>query len=468
MKNIFVSDVTMKQAAAGAFSLSFREKIELGKLLDRLGVNSVETGEPADLKTDGLLIKSLAQAVENATLTVTVPVAMENGAEYIWDCLKGAKRPRLQVSLPVSTVQMEYLFHKKAEAMLSLIESAVADCKKYCDDVEFCAEDATRADEDFLIAALGTAVKAGAGTVTLCDTAGTLLPQEFSALVSKVKENVAGAKTGVLVSDHLYMAQSCAVAAVTAGADEIKAAACGEGLLSLERFAFALGAAGDKIDASTDIRVTELHRVCGQIDRLCKTERPKSSPFDNGVREEEEFFMSVHDDKEQLKAAASKLGYDLTPEDVNAVYDAFLSVAGKKERVSAKELDLLIATSALQVPPTYKLESYVINSGNIITSPSQIRLSKNGETLDGFAAGDGPVDSSFLAIEQITGTHYELDDFQIRAVTEGREAMGESVVRLRYGGKLYSGRGLSTNIVGSSIKAYINALNKIVYEENEG
>lgn len=467
MKKIIISDVTMKQnAIKGDFSLSFREKIELAKMLDKLGADVIELGTPQNLKTDGLLIKSIALAVEKAGISVTVPETREDIA-FIWECLKGAKSPRLQVSLPVSTVQMEYRFHKKADGMLKLIEELIAECKKYTDNVEFCAEDATRADFDFLAEALNTAAKSGAKVVTVCDSAGSLLPEQFAELIKQVKANIGDVNCGAYVSDNLYMAQSAAINAIMAGTDEIKVAACGNGTASLEKTAFALNAVSETINANCGIKQTELHRTCIAVERLCKTERPKSSPFDNGVREEEDFFLNIHDDKDRVAAAAVKLGYDLDAEDIAAVYESFLTVADKKEQISAKELDVLIATSALQVPPTYKLEGYVINSGNIITSTSQIRLSKDGKILEGIAAGDGPVDSSFLAIEQITGTHYELDDFQIRAVTEGREAMGESVVRLRYGGKLYSGRGISTNVVGSSIMAYINALNKIVYEEKQ-
>ena len=142
-----------------------------------------------------------------------------------------------------------------------------------------------------------------------------------------------------------------------------------------------------------------------------------------------------------------------------------MSVARKKS-VGTKELEAIIATTALQVPPTYELESYVINSGNIISATANIHCRKNGADLFGLAVGDGPIDAAFLAIEQITGHHYELDDFQIQAVTEGREAMGSTLVKLRSNGKLYAGNGISTDIIGSSIMAYFNALNKISYEEN--
>ena len=149
------------------------------------------------------------------------------------------------------------------------------------------------------------------------------------------------------------------------------------------------------------------------------------------------------------------------------VYEAFCRIAEKKEQVSSKELDAIIASAALQVPPTYKLDTFVITSGNTISSTAHIKLTKNGEPMEGVSIGDGPIDAAFVAIEQITGCHYELDDFQLQSVTEGREAMGQTIVKLRSGGKVYSGKGISTDIVAAGIHAYLSALNKIVYEEDE-
>ncbi|MBO4853680.1 MAG: hypothetical protein J5482_00840 [Oscillospiraceae bacterium] len=469
MKEIALSDVTMKRARKGSeFTLSFREKIELCKLLDKLGVSSVETGVIENRRTDGLLIKSLASAVANARLTVSVPVGEEDGVAYTWSCVKEAKHPRLQVSLPVSTVQMEYLYHKKPDDMLELIGKTVAECRACCADVEFSAEDAGRSDREFLLQAIECAKENGATAVTVCDSAGKLLPEEFFRFTSEIRQALGTEiKLGVSISNDLYLADACALYAVKAGADEVKAVACGEDAVSLQKLAAMLHTHGEELGASCGIRATELKRTVGQIEWLCKTSRSKASPFDSGVREEANFALSAHDDAQAVKKAAEKLGYDLSEEDAAKVYEAFAAAADKKGAISARELDVLIAASALQVPPAYTLESFVINSGNVITATSHIKLTKNGKTVEGVCVGDGPIDASFLAMEQITGTHYELDDFQIRAVTEGREAMGESVVRLRSQGKLYSGRGISTDIVASSIMAYINALNKIVYEEAE-
>ena len=194
---------------------------------------------------------------------------------------------------------------------------------------------------------------------------------------------------------------------------------------------------------------------------------PDRAPQDSGVREDGGIFLTAYDSAEAVIKAVEQLGYELSDEDKPKVYEAFCNIASKKDKVGVRELDAIVASSAMQVPSSYQLESYVINSGNTIASSAHLRLVRGGKTLDGICLGDGPIDAAFLAIESITGCHYELDDFQIQSVTEGREAMGQTIVRLRSQGKLYAGRGISTDIVGASIQAYLSALNKIVYEEAE-
>ena len=465
MRSIYLSDITMQREGG----LSFREKLELCKLLDRLGVDGIETGPIENRRVDGLLLKSLSSAVRSACLTVPVPIE-DDGPAFAAGCIQEAKRARLQVALPVSTVQMEYTCHKKPEAMLELIRQTVTRCRQLRRTVEFRAEDASRAEPEFLHAAIRAACESGAGIVTVCDSAGQLLPEELGSWIAQLRSALpADVRLGVLISNALYMANSCAVAALQAGADELKVLSCGDTTVSLEKLAAALRARGESLGLDCRLRATELSRTSRQIEWLCKTNRGKASPFDLGVREQtEEFSLTSRDDRAALQKAAEKLGYDLSEEDLTKVYDAFQSVAGRKAGISARELDALIASAALQVPPAYVLESYVINAGNRMGATSHIRLLRNGAVQEGICIGDGPIDAAFLAIEGITGTHYELDDFQIRAVTEGREAMGETIVRLRSAGKLYSGRGISTDIVGSSIHAYLAALNKIVYEEENG
>ncbi len=465
METIRISDRTMKQTAED-LRLSFKEKIELAKLLDKLGADVIELEGISNARVDTLRIKSIAAAVTGSIVAVPVPLCKE-GVQQVFDALQQAKKPRLQVCAPVSPVQMEYLFHKKPDAMLSAIGQTIAAAKELCSDVEFMADDATRADGDFLIKALQAAISAGADTVTLCDTAGTMLPSEFAAFIRGLYDALPALKDvtlGICCSNALSMADACAISAAEAGARELKAAAYPVSSASLANVAKVLAAKKDALGAACGINVTQLSRITDQIAWLCQTGKVSvqaQSEEDTGI------FLTAHDDISALSKAVEKLGYDLSEEDIAKVYDAFSRIAGKKEQVSAKELDAIVASAAMQVPATYKLDTYVITSGNSISATAHIKLLKNGQPAEGVYIGDGSIDAAFNAIESITGCHYELDDFQLQAVTEGREAMGQTVVKLRAHGKVYSGRGISTDIVGAGINAYLSALNKIVYEEEE-
>ena len=469
MKTIRISDVTMKQRTE-EISLSFKEKIELAKLLDKLGISAIELEGIHNSKIDALRVKSIATAVQGSI--VAVPVALNrDSVSETWNALRLAKKPRLQVCAPVSSVQMEYLFHKKPDAMLEAISDTVAACKTFCADVEFVADDATRSDGAFLNQAIAAAVKAGASTITLCDTAGSMLPDEFSAFLQRVYEEnpvLKQVSLGVSCSNELSMADSCVIAALRSGAVEVKAAAYPVNTASLANVARVISARGDSFGAGTSVHVAQLSRIVSQITWMCQTGRSKNSPFDNGVRDDDsDIYLTAHDDIAGVLKVVERLGYDLSEEDGMKVFEAFQNIAARKEKVSAKELDAIVASAAMQVPPTYVLDTYVITAGNTISSTAHLKLNRGDARLEGISIGDGPIDAAFLAIESITGCHYELDDFQIQAVTEGREAMGQTVVKLRSGGKLYSGRGISTDIVGASIRAYLSALNKIVYEEEE-
>lgn len=468
MRNLKLADVTLRESNMPGISLSFKEKIEIAKLLDKLNISVIETAPIENARTDALLIKSIASAIQNAC--VCVPVGMsEAGIDAAWEAVKEAVHPRLQLTIPMSPVQMEYFCHKKPPMVLSMIEILVAKCRSLCPDVEFVAADATRSESEFLQQAINTAITAGASTVTVCDAAGTMLPNELGTYIADLRAAVPALENvtlGVQCSNELNMSAACAVAAIQNGCDELKVSACLPSVPTMEAVAQIMRIRSDSMSIRTDLKITELNRIAEQIKWICEAKRSKTTPFDTAVQSgnADEFELSIHDDISEVRKAIRKLGYDLSETDIVKVFEAFQRIADKKN-VSAKELDAIIASNALQVPPTYQLTSYVINTGNIISATAHINLDKDGTALSGISVGDGPIDAAFLAIEQIIGHHYELDDFQIQSVTEGREAMGAAVVRLRSGGKLYSGRGISTDIIGASIRAYLNALNKIVSEE---
>lgn len=460
MKQIKIADTTLCRENN---SFSFKEKIEIARQLEKLNVDIIELPEIINTRTDVLLVRTISAFIKNGVLSVAAGLSEKSIADAA-EALSLTKKGVIRIELPVSPVGMEYTCHKKPAKMLEGIVSAVKTAKDTGFCVEFCAEDATRAEKDFLYSAIKNAVDAGAQKVTVCDTASSMLPDDFAAFVKDIIDNT-GVPVGIKCNNKTGLAAAQAVLAVRCGAECVKCAVGGD-TVDLDTFASIVKSYGIDYDISSDIRYTELHRIVGQINWITDNAKNEKSTVTVST-EIEGIRLDKNDSEEAVLSAVSKLGYDLSNEDGVKVYEEFLRVAAKKN-VGAKELDAIVASAALQVPSAYKLVSYIINNGNIITASAHIILERDGETLESIELGDGPIDASFIAIDKIIGSHYELDDFQIQAVTEGKEAMGSAVVKLRSGGKLYSGNGISTDIIGASIRAYLNAINKIVYEEAQG
>ena len=453
---IKVADRTL---CTGSAVFGFKEKIEIARQLEKLSVDAIELPKIENDKADTLLIRTIASFVKKAVISIEVHNKADVDKALL--ALNTAANSRIRIELPVSTVGMEYTFHQKAAKMLEIIKETVAYAKEKCNDVEFCAVDATRAEEEFLKTAVTEAVKAGANFVTLCDSTAEMLPDKFGEFVAQFK--VDGAEFGVMCENKNGLAAADAVIALSKGANTVKTAVGGS-IIPLETFASILKNCGNGCGFESTLKFTELNRIINQINWIANNTKTEKSVTNVVSTVEDDIELDANDDKEAVMTAVLKLGYDLSEADSLKVYDEFLRAAAKK-RITAKELDAIVASVALQVEPTYKLVNYVVNSGNIITSSAQITLEKDGVALQGISTGDGPIDAAFHAVEQIIGCHYELDDFQIQSITEGKGAMGSALVRLRKNGKLYSGKGISTDIIGASIKAYINAVNKIVYEE---
>ena len=466
MKTIKLIDMTLRESAnIKGSNLSFKEKLEIARILDRLKVDIIELPSITGGKADQLSNKTIASMV-NTAITAAVDI-IGSDIEETWESIKSAGKPRLNVVAPVSPVQMEYNAHKKAPAMLELITEKVKQARFYCETVEFTAADATRAELSFLCSAIQAAIDAGAGKITLCDTAGIYLPDEFAHFLDAVRAQVPALENVQLyveLKDEMNMSVACAAAAIKRGVDGIKCTAVPSGYPTLEQLMRFVQIKGSAMDISSGLRSTELGRAVSQLGFVLKP-REEESTFGNIAMGESisNICLDINDEISEVIKVVRQLGYDLSDEDNARVYEAFRRVALKKQFVGSRELDAIVASSAMQVPAAYRIENYVINSGNIITATANILLEKDGQKQRGVGVGDGPIDAAFVAIEQIIGHHYELDDFQIQTVTEGRDAMGSALVKLRADGRVYSGTGISTDIIGASIRAYISALNKIVY-----
>ena len=461
MKKIVISDATLCRERGG---FSFKEKIEIARQLSRLQVDVIELPAIASAKTDVLLVRTVASFAREPVLSVGVGMDPES-LELAAAALSTAAHPRLRVELSLSPVGMEYTYHKKPDKMLARIPEIVGAARKTGIEVEFCALDATRAEEAFLQQALAAAVQAGATVLSVSDAAGQMMPDDFAGFAGRVAE-AAGLPVTVQCGNCSGLA--CAAAALALrrpGVCGVRTSVGGTGV-PLGIFADMMRNCGGHYQLADGIRHTELHRIVRQIEWIAAhSGRDRAALPDAGDIPAQAVCLDAKDGREDVMAAVRALGYDLSEEDSARVYEEFQHVAAKKQ-VGARDLEAIVASTALQVPPTYRLKTYVVNSGNVITASAQITLTKGETELSGVCIGEGPVEAAVRALEQIIGRHYELDDFQIHSVTEGTGAVGSALVRLRSGGRLYSGNGVSTDIIGAGIRAYINAVNKIVYEED--
>ena len=474
MYKIKIADTTLRESEQiHSAKLSFKEKLETAKLLEKLQIDIIETGQVGTSPADAAFIRSLATTLESSALSVAVSLD-KNNIDSTWAALSKAKKPRLNLVIPTSTVGMEYQHQMKAEKLLPLVSEIVSYCVSLCPDVEFTAEDSVRSEIGFLAEVIRAAIDAGAKTITLCDSVGELLPEELSKFISSVYEGVTklqhavkddNVTLGLHCKDNLGLASAVALNGINSGIKLIKVSSnTSLGTLSLEQFLNVLKVRGDTLGISSKINTVALQRTCARLaaltgtsdsGRRAPTESTEINGSDNGVPE----ITSIAGLRKHIKA----IGYDVSEDDIERIYSQFQDISRSKKVVS-RDIEALIAETAGQAPPTYQLKNYVINSGNAIAATAYLEFIKDGNIITALSAGDGPIDAAFKAAEQIFGTHYELEEFQIHAVTGGREATGDALVKLRHEGKLYSGRGVSTDIVGASIRAYISAVNKIVHE----
>lgn len=456
MKKICISDVTLKAVDEQSFSLTFREKLAIAEKLDGLMIDFIELPALTNSKETEIIYRTISSSLKNAV--VKIPVGdSEQSLDFAVNCVKNAKEVCLQVIMPISTALMEYFYHLKAPMMQEKIANLVSLARAKCDMVEFVALDAFRAEEGFVESLAKTAFDNGASIITICDDEGVALPEDYPILIEKIK-NVCDISVHVQPSNNLSMASACAVQAIKAGADGVKVATNGN-CLDLAIFAEIMRAKRFDLNVESKLNIANANTISNDI---CDVLKGQSQSFEQNLNRT---FVDSNCTIKDISDMIKQLGYEISDSDIGKVYEEFKKITAKKETIDTKELEALVASVAMQVPSTYHLINYVVNSGNIIPATANITLEKDGEKFTGVSTGDGPIDAAFHAIEQVIGHHYELDDFQVHAVTKGRGAVGSSIIRLRANGKLYPGNGVSTDIVGACIRAYINALNKIVYEE---
>jgi 2-isopropylmalate synthase len=498
-RRIAILDTTLGDGGrAPGFCMNLDEKLEVARQLAGLGVDVIEAGRPGAGPGDFASVKEIARVVRGPTIASLARAADED-IDAAWEAVRGAERPRIHVVLAVSPPCLERSMKMRPDEALELAGSAVRRARGLCADVQFSAVDATRSDPEFLCSLFQEVIEAGASIVGIPDTAGYAIPGEFADLIGRLRAGVPDiemASISVHCHDDLGLATANTLAAIGAGAQQVECTVNGlgerAGNAALEELVMALATRSDFLRAYCGVDTTRIYGTSKLVQAVTglRAQPNKAIVGDNvfaceaGGREAVadaapyammtpetvgmpacRFALGKNPGRNAFEERLAFLGFRPRPEALADLYGSFKELADRKKTVTDRDLEALVLGAAAKVRGTYRLDRFVINSGSTIAATSAIRLAHRDGTLsERVAVGDGPIDASFKAIDKAMGKHPVLEAFSLDAVTEGKDAQGEARVRIQYDGKRYNGRGLSTDAVEASIKAYIEAVNAMAQD----
>ncbi|MFH0826622.1 MAG: 2-isopropylmalate synthase [Candidatus Omnitrophota bacterium] len=498
MDKIIIFDTTLRdgEQAPGA-SLNPAEKLEIAHALADLGVDVIEAGFPISSKGDLASVKQIAKAIKGPTICALAR-AVKQDIDASVEAIQPAKKGRIHVFLATSKIHMQYKLKKAEEEILRQAVESVKYAKKFCQDIEFSPEDASRSEREFLFKVVEAVIAAGATTVNIPDTVGFAEPAEYGGLIRAIKENVPNIDKAVIsVHGHndLGLAVANSLEAIKNGARQVECTINGigerAGNASMEEIVMAIKTRRDIFqDVSTQIRTVQIHKVSRLVSKLtgfnvapnkaivgANAFRHESGIHQDGILKERStyeiirpedvgftgtgFVLGKHSGRHALSERLKELGFTLSAAQLEKVSERFKALADKKKNIFDDDLVALVEDETRAIKPIWKLESFQINSGTKITPSATVVLKHHFKILSAKSSGDGPVDACFKAIDKITGMKAELQDYRIEAVTKGKDALGEVGLKLKAKGKVVTSRGSSTDIIEASVRAYVNALNKI-------
>lgn len=501
---VYIFDTTLRDGEQSpGVSLNIQEKLEIAQQLAKLQVDVIEAGFPIASPGDFEAVKAIAQKIKGPTIAALARVSTKD-IDRAWEAVKYAEKPRIHTFIATSEIHMQYKLKKTRQEVLDAITAGVGYAKQYTGDVEFSPEDGSRTDLDFMLKVVETAITAGATVINIPDTVGYTTPQEFGRFIHAIKTrvpNMAQAILSVHCHNDLGMAVANSLAAVENGAQQIECAMNGigerAGNTALEEVVMALLTRQDYYGKICNVNTEEIYRTSRLVSSL--TGMPiqynkavvgrnafahESGIHQDGVLKERTTYeimnptklgiiqnnivLGKHSGRHAFRQRLEELGFRLTEEELVKAFIRFKNLADRKKEISDKDLEAIVEDEIRAIPEKYVLESLHISSGNRIIPTATIGLRVGEELYEEAACGDGPVDAVFKAIDKITQLGVCLKHYNLNAVTGGKDAMGEVIVKVDYEGKTFIGRGLSTDIIEASAKAYVNAVNKVVYETGEG
>jgi len=499
MERVIIFDTTLRdgEQAPGA-TLNTQEKLEVARQLERLGVDVIEAGFPIASPGDFEAVRLIANELKEPIICALAHAQAE-AVDRAWEAIRGAKRPRIHVFLSSSDIHLTYQLRMGQSQILELARNMVARAKGYVEDVEFSPMDATRTKPEFIYQILEAVIEAGATTVNIPDTVGYTTPAEFSRLIRGIFDNVPNihkAVASVHCHDDLGLAVANSLVALAAGARQVECTINGvgerAGNASLEEIVMALRTRKDFFNLTTNIDTAQIYKTSRLVSELtgfsippnkaivgANAFRHESGIHQDGILKEPTTYeimdarsiglpsstlvLGKHSGRHAFKARLEEMGYTLSEEDLNRAFALFKETADKKKEVTDRDLESLVAEELRTVSEAYHLDQVQVSCGDHCVPTATVRLiTPDGQALADAALGTGPVDAVYRAINRLVGVPNTLTEFSIKAITEGIDAIGEVTIRIESEGKVYTGRGASTDIIVASAKAYMNALNRLL------
>lgn len=504
-RRIKIFDTTLRDGEQSpGCSMNLQEKLKVARQLERLNIDIIEAGFAIASPGDFNSVKAVADIINDCTVA-SLARALTKDVDAAWDAIKSAKNPRIHTFLATSDLHMQYKLRMSPDEVLKQAVDIVKYAKKYCSDIEFSAEDASRSNQEFLYKVIEAVIEAGATTINVPDTVGYSTPKEFSSLIIDIRNNVKNidkADLSVHCHNDLGLAVSNSLAAADAGATQLECTINGigerAGNAALEEIVMNLQTRKDLYDIYCNVDSKQIYRSSKLVSTLTGVRvQPNKAivgenafAHESGIHQhgvlanketyeimtpesiglsENKMVLGKHSGKHAFVERIKTLGYILSEEEIIKAFQQFKELADKKKVVSDRDIEALIEQKDVSIPEIYSLKRFFINSGNTITSVASVQLIYNNDNkeIEEVSTGDGPVDAAFKAIEKLVGISFVLDTYDLRAVTGGKDAQGEVIVKLKKGNNLFTGRGVSTDVIEASIKAYLNAINKLLHACDE-
>jgi 2-isopropylmalate synthase len=498
-ERILIFDTTLRDGEQSpGCSMNTKEKVELAKQLARLGVDVMEAGFPIASQDDFEAVRAVAKALKDGPIITGLARAKDVDIDRCWEAVKGAAHPRIHTFIATSEIHIKYKLKSTQAEVLEATVAAVKRAKGYTEDVEFSAEDAHRTDQDYLCRVIEAAIKAGATTINIPDTVGYGLPWEFGERIRNLMHRVPGIER-VVVSAHCHNDLGLGVAnsleAIRAGARQVECTVNGigerAGNASLEELVMALRTRKDFFAFDTAIRTEEIYRTSKLLQAITGVNvQPNKAivganafAHEAGIHQhgvlqtpityeimtpesvgvpKSQLVLGKHSGRHAFKKRLEELGVDLGEEDLNKAFGRFKDLCDRKKEVFDEDLLALVEDELLTSGHGYTLEHLQFTSGTNIVPTATVRLRMRDETFQESGWGDGPVDAAYKAIDLITKVPGTLLEYQIRAITAGKDALGEVTAAVEIDGRRVVGRGSSTDVIEASVRAYLNAINKVV------